>query len=88
MFENIILIFLVIFTQWIVSTGFFFGNEEVKVKLAVNVRETKYVEVRHHWAMIANQHIMIGINSYEKVKTAKYIVSLLTNQNSYHKEIK
>ena len=35
--------------------------------------------------MIANPHI---INSYEKVKTFKYIGSLLINQNSIQEEIK
>jgi hypothetical protein len=28
----------------------------------------------------ANEHIKIGINVYEKVKTLKYLGSLLTNQ--------
>ena len=37
--------------------------------------------------MMANKHIRIGINSYEKVKTFKYLASLLTNQNSIHNEI-
>ena len=38
--------------------------------------------------MIANAHIKIGSNSYEKVKTFKYSRSLLTNQNSIQEEIK
>ena len=38
--------------------------------------------------MMANEHIMIGSNSYEKVKTFKCLGSLLENQNSVHKEIK
>ena len=38
--------------------------------------------------MIANAHIQIGINYYEKVKTFKYLGSLLTNQNSIQEEIK
>ena len=36
----------------------------------------------------SNEHIKIGSNSDEKVKTFKYLGSLLTNQNSIHKEIK
>ena len=32
--------------------------------------------------IIANAHIKIGSNSYEKVETFKYLGSLLTNQNS------
>jgi len=38
--------------------------------------------------MIANEHIKIGSNSYEKVKIFKYLDSLLTNQNSIQAEIK
>ena len=36
--------------------------------------------------MIANAHIKIGSNSYEKVKNFKYLGSLLTNQNSIQEE--
>ena len=35
-----------------------------------------------------NVHIKIGSNSYEKVKSFKYLGSLLTNQNSIQEEIK
>ena len=38
--------------------------------------------------MIAKAHIKIGTNSYEKVKTFKYLGSLLANQNSIHEKIK
>jgi hypothetical protein len=38
--------------------------------------------------MIANEHIRIGSNSYEKVKSFKYLGSLVTNQNSIQEEIK
>ena len=34
-----------------------------------------------HRGMITNAHIKIGSNSYEKVKTFKYLGSLLTNEN-------
>ena len=37
--------------------------------------------------MMANDHITVGNNSYEKLKTFKYF-GLLTNQNSIHKEIR
>jgi hypothetical protein len=40
--------------------------------LAVNTRKTKYIEIGRHRGMIANAHINIGNNSYEKVKTFKY----------------
>ena len=32
--------------------------------------------------MIVNEHIMVGGNYYEKVKTFKYLGSLLKNLNS------
>ena len=38
--------------------------------------------------MIANAHIKIGGNSFEKVKTFKYLGSLLSNQNYIQEEIK
>ena len=37
---------------------------------------------------MADEHIMVGSNLYEKVKNFKYLGSLLTNQNFIHKEIK
>ena len=45
------------------------------------------MEIRRHRGMIANEQIRIGTNSYEKVKTFKYLGSLLTNQNSIQEEI-
>jgi len=42
------------------------------------------MERGRHSGKIANEHIKIGSNSYEKVKTLKY----LTNQNSIQEEIK
>ena len=35
-----------------------------------------------HRVMIANDHIRMGSNSYEKVQTFKYVGSLVTNKNS------
>ena len=58
------------------------------IGLAVNTRENKYMEMGRHRGMIANAHIKIGSNSYEKVETFKYLGSLLTNQNSIQEEIK
>ena len=46
------------------------------------------MEIGRHRGMIANAHIKIGSNSYEKVKTFKNLGSLLTNQNSIQEEIK
>ena len=47
-----------------------------------------YLEIGRHRGMIVNAHIKIGSNSYEKVKTFKYLGSLLTSHNSIQKEIK
>ena len=46
------------------------------------------MEIERHRGMIANEHIRIDSNSYEKVKTFKYLSSLLINQNSIQEEIK
>ena len=46
------------------------------------------MEIGRHRGIIANAHINIGSNSYEKVETFKYLGSLLTNQNSIREEIK
>ena len=56
------------------------------IGLAVNIGKTKSMEIGHHQGIIANAHIKIGSN--EKVKTFKYLGSLLTNQNSIQEEIK
>ena len=40
------------------------------------------MKIGRHRGIIANAHIKIGSNSYEKVETFKYLGSLLTNQNS------
>ena len=46
------------------------------------------MEIGCHRGMIANAHIKIGSNSYEKVKTFKYLGSFLANQNYIQEEIK
>jgi hypothetical protein len=38
--------------------------------------------------MISNEHIRIGSNSYEKLKSINYLGSLVTNQNYIQNEIK
>ena len=48
------------------------------VGLAVNTGETKYMEIGRHRGVIT-YYIRIGSNSYEKVKTFKYLDSLVTN---------
>ena len=58
------------------------------IGLAVNTGKTKYLEIGRHRGMIANAHIKIDSNSYEKVKNFKYLGSLLTNQNYIQEEIK
>ena len=46
------------------------------------------MEIGRHRGMIAIAHVKRGSNSYEKVKTFKYLSALLTNQNSIQEEIK
>ena len=41
----------------------------------------KWKEVGRHRGMLANELIRIRTSLYEKVKTFKYLGSLLTNQN-------
>jgi hypothetical protein len=65
-----------------------FLNDCKNIGLAVNTGKTKYVEVGRCRGMVANEHIVSASNSYEKVKTFKYLDSLLANQNSIHQEIK
>ena len=63
-------------------------NAYKDIGLAVNIGKTKYMEIGRHRGIIANAHIKIGSNSYGKVKTFKYLGSLLTNQNYIQEEIK
>ena len=46
------------------------------------------MEMGRHRGIIGNAHIKIGNNSYNKLKTFKYLGSLSTNQNSIQEEIK
>ena len=46
------------------------------------------MEIGRHRGIIANERIRTSNNSYEKVKTFKYLDSLVTNQNSIKDEIK
>ena len=50
--------------------------------------KSKNVEVKRRLAMKAYEHIEVVSNQYEKVKTFKYLNSLLTNQNFIDEEIK
>ena len=43
------------------------------IGLPLNTGKTKYMEIGHNPGMIANAHIKIGSNSYEKVKTFNYL---------------
>ena len=49
------------------------------IGLEVNTRKTKYMEIGCYRGMIANEHIRISSNSYEEVKTFKYLGSLVIN---------
>ena len=43
------------------------------IGLALNTGKTKYIEIGRHRGMIANEHIRIGSNSDEKVRTFNYL---------------
>ena len=45
------------------------------------------MELGRHQGMMTNEHIRVGSNSYKKVKTFKYLGSLLTNKNYIQDEI-
>ena len=47
------------------------------VGLAVNTGKSKYMEIGHNRGMIVNEHIKIGINSYEKVKTLNIVLYIV-----------
>jgi hypothetical protein len=46
------------------------------------------MEIGRHTGRIVNEHISTGSNSYEKMKTFKYLGSLVKNQNSIQDKIK
>ena len=46
------------------------------------------MEMVQNRGMIANEHIRIVSNSYERGKTFKYLGSLVTNKNAIREEIK
>ena len=48
-------------------------NAYKDIGLGVNTGKTKYMEIGPHRDMIANTHIKIGSNSYEKVKKWLFI---------------
>ena len=52
----------------------------------VKTGKTKYMKV--FFGMVANERITICNNSYEKVKTFKYIGPLLTDKNPIYERIK
>ena len=56
------------------------------IGLAVNTGKTKNMEIGPHRDIIANAHIKIGSNSYEKAETFKYLGSLLTNQSLFRRK--
>ena len=59
------------------------------IGLAVNTGKTKYMEIGRHGGMIGIENIKIyHSNYYEKVKTFKYLGSLVRNRNSIQEEIK
>ena len=53
----------------------------------LSVTSTILLRKTHHRGTIVNEDISIGSNSYKKVKTFKYLGSLVTNHNSIQDEI-
>ena len=51
--------------------------------LAAKIGKTKYIDIGRHRGIMANEHITVGSNSCKKVKTFKYLGSLLTIQNYF-----
>ena len=45
------------------------------IGLAVNTVNTKYMKIGRQRGMIANEHMRIGSQYYDKVKTCKYLCS-------------
>ena len=58
------------------------------IDLAVTIEKTKYMEIERHRGMAGNEHFKIVSNSYEKLKTFKYLGSSMINQNYIKEEIK
>ena len=54
-----------------------------EIGLAVNIGKTKYMEIGRHRVVIANEHIKIGCNSYEKAKIFKYIGTFIDKSKFY-----
>ena len=50
------------------------------IGLVLNTNKTKYMEIGRLPGKVANEYVTVDSNSYEKVKTFKYLVSLLTIQ--------
>ena len=48
-----------------------------------NTRKTKYMEIGRHRGKIANEHIRIGSNSYEKVKNL-YIFRNFSDKSKFY----
>ena len=61
--------------------------KDTRVSLGVNKGKTKYMEIGRHGVMIENEYIRIGSISNEKVKSSKYLGSLVTNENSIQEEM-
>ena len=56
--------------------------------LTINTGKIKYIKIGRNRGAVANEHIRIGSNSSEKVKTLKYLGTSVTNENSIQVEIK
>ena len=48
-------------------------NASKNTVLALNIGKTYYMEAGGHQGMMANEHIMVGSNSYENIKFRLHI---------------
>jgi hypothetical protein len=58
------------------------------VGLEINAEKTKYMIMYRHPNSGQNQNIRTANESFENVAKFKYLVTILTNQNDIHDEIK
>ena len=63
----------------------FISNE---TGLELNDEKTKYMVMSQNQHAVQDQNIYVGNKSFERLEHFSYLVTSLTNQNSFHEEIK
>ena len=67
------------------ETSVFIRNE---IGLELNDEKTKYMVMSQNQHAVQDQNIYVGNKSFERLEHFSYLVTSLTNQNSFHEEIK